>query len=111
MEDAQPPVIPQVATEVLPKLSSQGDILDRLNFWKLAFAKCLCLCLLAAVASIQASVNGIIALSDMTGTQIFGAVVALVGAVGAVILAFLSDTIQKLSAKADEEKKKVETQT
>ncbi len=101
-EPVQPPVIPPAPEP--SKLDSQGDVLQRLNFWKLAIAKLFVLCVLASVASIQASLNGIVAISEMTGTQLFLASVAWVGAVGAVVLAFLSDTMQKLSTKAEKEK-------
>lgn len=84
--------------------TSQGTVMQRLSFWKLAIAKCGCLCVLAACASITASLNGV-TISEMSGTQITLAVVALISSVVGVILAFLSETMSKLSEKAEAERK------
>lgn len=91
-------------TTLLKKVTgSQGGTWQRLMFWKLAIAKLVCLCLLAAGASITATLNGV-EWSDFTGTQKFLALVSLVTAVVSTVLAFLSETMAKLTAKAEEEK-------
>lgn len=89
---------------VTKEAKSQGSFMERLDFWKLATAKCGCLSILAACSSIAASLNGIVKFSDLTPVQITLGLVALVSAVVAVILAFLSDTMQTLKAKADAER-------
>lgn len=78
--------------------------MERLIFWKLAIAKCLCLSILAAGGSIVATLNGV-EWSSFTPTQQFTAVVAVFMAVTSTVLAFLSETMSKLNAKAEEEKK------
>lgn len=92
-------------TEIIRKAKgSQGGPIDRLVFWKLAIAKLLCLSVLAAGGSIVATLNGV-AWSEFTGTQQFTAVVAVLMAITSTVLAFLSETMANLNAKADEEKK------
>lgn len=92
-------------TQIIKKSKgSQGNIMERLSFWKLAFAKCACLSIMAAGGSIVATLNGV-EWSSFTGTQKFTAIVAVVMAVTSTVLAFLSETMSKLSAKAEQEKK------
>lgn len=83
---------------------SQEGFWKRLNFWKLAISKLGCMCILAACASITSTLNGV-EWSEFTGTQKFMAWVALTTSVVTVIVAFLSDTMQKLTDRAEEEKK------
>lgn len=92
-------------TEILRRGNkSQGGPWDRLVFWKLAISKLICLSVLAAGGSIVATLNGV-EWSSFTPTQKFTAVVAVLMAMTSTVLAFLSDTMQKLTVKADEEKK------
>lgn len=92
-------------TQIIKKSKgSQGNALDRIIFWKLAIAKCACLCVMAAGGSIVATLNGV-EWSSFTGTQKFTALVAVAMAVTSTVLAFLSETMSKLSAKAEQEKK------
>lgn len=96
-------------TEILRKtLASRGNLWERFGFWKLAIAKLTCMCLLAACASWSATLNGV-EWSSFTGTQKFQAWVACTTAVVTTIVAFLSDTMQKLTVKAEEEKKTEES--
>lgn len=84
--------------------TSQGTAWQRLLFWKLAISKLLCLCLLAAVGSITATLNGT-DWSEFTGTQKFLAIAALIGSVTSTVLAFLSETMAKLTEQAEAERK------
>lgn len=93
-------------TEIIQmQRKSQGTFWERASFWKLASAKLICLCFISVCSSITASMNGIVSFYDMTGPQIFLAVVALVAAVASTVLAFLSETMANLNAKAAAEKK------
>lgn len=73
-------------------------------FWKLAVAKLFSLCVMAAVSSITATLNGV-EWGEFTPTQKFLAIAALVSAVMSNVLAFLSDTMSKLSNEAEQERK------
>lgn len=95
-------------TEIINK--SQGSPWEKIVFWKLAISKLICLSILAAGGSIVATLNGV-SWSEFTGTQQFTAVVAVLMAVTSTVLAFLSDTMQKLTAKAEVEKKNEESKT
>lgn len=89
-------------TEIFNK--SQGNAWDRLVFWKLAIAKLICLCIMAGGGSLVATLNGV-EWGTFTTTQKFTAITAALMAVTSTVLAFLSDTMQKLTQKAEQEKK------
>ncbi len=101
-------IIMGTETEIINR--SQGSPWDRLMFWKLAISKLICLSIMAAGGSIVATLNGV-EWNTFTGTQKFTAVVAVVMAVTSTVLAFLSDTMQKLSVKAESEKKAEEAKS
>lgn len=84
--------------------TSQGTAWQRLVFWKMGIAKLVCLCLMAGVSSITATLNGV-EWGSFTSTQKFLAIAALVSAVTSNVLAFLSETMSKLSAQAEAERK------
>ena len=92
-------------TEMLHKLNtSQGTIMDRLLFWKLPLAKCAGKALMALLLSVVGTLNGA-EWYVFTPTQQFVAIVIALGAMWNVIDAFLNDTMARLSAKAENERK------
>jgi len=92
-------------TETLRKLNqSQGSLVERLLFWKLPLAKCAGKALMALLLSVVGTLNGA-EWEVFTPTQKFVAGVLALGAMWNVIDAFLNDTMARLSAKAENERK------
>ena len=92
-------------TETFRKLNqSQGSFMERLLFWKLAAAKAANKALIALFISLAASLNGA-EWALFTPTQKFVAIGSAVVAMCNVIDAFLNDTMSKLNAQAEVERK------